>query len=130
MAFPPLILYIKTVTSLDFEKLILALAAELKRRELHEHVEQLRPYYRGFPARRRAAMREQKPPWTEEFVLEWLCILGVPPFDHVVPTLGRGVRACACTTAEVGLPMIACVFPGGRLRECKGCGARWLERES
>jgi hypothetical protein len=51
------------------------------------------------------------------------------PFENVLPTLDPGERACGCTTKDVGLPMIACVFPGGRLRECKGCAARWLEKE-
>ena len=117
------------MSSLDLDKLVLALAAEFQRRGMPAQLDLLRPYYRDFRARKLAALREKRPPWTEEMVLEWLCILKVPPFENVLPTLGAGERACGCNTKDVGLPMIACVFPGGRLRECKGCAVRWLERE-
>lgn len=117
------------MSSFDLDKLVLALAAELKRRDMRAHLDELRPYYRDLRARRLAAMREKQPPWTEEMVFEWLCILQVPPFENVLPLFARGVQPCSCLTRDVGLPHVACVFPGGRVRECKGCEVRWLERE-
>lgn len=116
--------------SLDLDKLVLALAEEFKRRDMRTHLELLRGYYRGFRARKLAALREKKPPWTEELVLSWLCNLQIPPFEYVLPSLARGVRACACDTKAAGLPQVACVFPGGSVRECALCGARWLERQA
>ena len=130
LAQTALSLYIHIVSTFDFAKLIVQLAAEFKRRDMRAHVALLRPYYRSFQERRRAALREPKPPWTEELVIEWLCILQIPPFENVLPTLATGARACGCDVKEVGLAMISCVYPGGRVRECKGCGARWLERTS
>lgn len=115
--------------SLDLHKLTLALAEQFKQRGMHKHVDELRVWYRGYRSRSIAAQREKKPPWTEAMVIEWLCILAVPPFENVLPVLARGVRACACTTKEAGLPAVACVFPPkGCVWECSRCGARWVER--
>lgn len=117
------------MSSLDLDKLVLNLADEFKVRGMRDHLDLLRGWYRDYRGRSRAAMRERKPPWTEQMVLEWLCILGVPPFESALPTLARGVRACACTQKEAGLPQVACVFPpDGCVWECAKCGARWVER--
>jgi len=116
--------------SLDLDKLVLALAEEFKRRGMNKHVDELRVYYRGYRARSLAAMREKKPPWTEALVLEWLCYLGIPPFENALSVLARGVRACACTTKEAGLPAVACTFSGGCVWECAKCGTRWLGKDA
>ena len=126
----PLTLYTRQVSggSLQLEPLLRQLAAEFARRGMDEHVAQLRAYYADHRARQRAARKQKHPSWTEDLVLEWLMILRVPPFDHILPVLERGVPCPACRKHE-GQPYVACVFRGGCVRECRGCGARWLEVE-
>ena len=115
--------------SLDLDKLAVALADEFKRRDMRKHLDLLRAWYRGFRQRKHAALWQKEPPWTEEMVIGWLCNFGIPPFEAVLPVLARGVRACACNVKEAGMPAVACVFPpNGCVRECNGCGARWLEK--
>lgn len=115
--------------SLDLDPLVLALAEEFRQRGMTGHLDLLRTWYRGFRARKRAAAREKHQPWTEEMVLEWLAIFRVSPFDGVYPALARGVPCpeCKVSTTAQNQPYVACVFPGGAVRECRGCGARWLE---
>lgn len=116
------------MSSFQLEPLLRQLAAEFERRGMREHVELLRGYYVDHRARQRAARAQKRPPWTEDLVLEWLMILRIPPFEHILPVLERGVPCPGCQKHE-GLPYVACVFPGGCVRECRGCGGRWLEGE-
>lgn len=116
--------------TLDFDKLVLALAEQFKQRDMRAHLDLLRGYYRGFRARKLASLRAKEPPWTEEMVITWLCTFQVPPFEAVLSVLARGVRACACDPKATGLPAVACVFRGGCVWECRGCGTRWLERHA
>lgn len=99
---------------------------------MHKHVELLRAWYRDYRARARAALRNTKqPPWTEAMVLQWLCLLGIPPFEHVLPVLERGERACACGALEdARSPFVSGVFPpDGCVLQCPNCGVQWLERK-
>jgi hypothetical protein len=114
--------------SFQLEPLLRQLAAEFARRDMKQHLELLRAFYRDHRARQRAAHAQPRPPWTENMILEWLLILQIPPFEHVLPTLTRGAPCPSCRKNE-GLPYVACVFPGGRVRECRGCGGRWLGAE-
>ncbi len=113
--------------SLDLDKLIVRLAEEFKARDMRKHLDALRVYYRDFRRRKHAAMAQREPPWTEELVISWLSYLRVVPFENVLPVLARGVKACACD--DKGPAMVACTFPRGCVRECEGCGMRWLERQ-
>jgi hypothetical protein len=110
------------VSSFQLEPLLRALAAEFARRDMKQHVELLRRFYADHRA------RQPKPPWTEDMVIGWLVMLQIPPFENAMTVLGRGAPCPQCRKNE-GQPHVTCVFPGGRVRECKGCGAQWLEVE-
>lgn len=111
----------------QLEPLLRALAREFeRRRDMRTHLASLRAFYADHRARQRAAQREKQPPWTENNVIEWLMTFRIPPFEYAMPVLGRGAACPGCEKHE-GQPHVVGVRPGGRTRECKGCGTRWLE---
>ena len=123
------VLYVRAVSDFSLEPLVLALAAEFKRRDMRAQLASLRGFFRVYKARKRTLAREARPAWDEDMVITWLCIFRVPPFESAYPVLARGVPCPSCR-AEMGdgrRATVRCVFPGGTLRACWSCDARWLE---
>lgn len=117
------------MSDFSFQPLVLQLADEFKRRDMRDHVALLRAFYRDYLRRKRALSGQARPAWDEESVVEWLMIFRVPPFEDVLPVLGRGVPCpqCRVQTNRREKTTIRCVFPDGILHQCFGCEARWLE---
>jgi hypothetical protein len=91
---------------------------------MERHVWLLRRYYADH------LRREREPNlWTERLVVEWLCLLRVPPFDRVYQVLPREAPWPICSSTEKrGAPSlwVESAFPGGAKLRCR-CGASWLQ---
>jgi hypothetical protein len=77
-----------------YEELLIQLAAEFKRRGLDAQVKKLRTYYVNLKHRKKLSMESPigESVWTEDAVIEMMCMLQLAPFDHVFERRSR----CSC----------------------------------
>jgi hypothetical protein len=103
------------------------LGAEFKRRDMTSHLESLRRFY----SEHRRAERGRRPEeWSQDLVIEWLCIFHIPPFESIYPVRARASSLCIrCGHNTDRDPSVRAVYPGGTLYYCK-CGARWIVEEA
>jgi hypothetical protein len=81
----------------DFDTLIAQLGREFHRRGMASHVQSLRGLWLARRARPRPGPRE----WTEDFALEWLALLRVPPLDQVFQVLPASSACPRCGGGKV-----------------------------
>jgi hypothetical protein len=106
-----------------FRSLVIQLAREFKRRGMERHVWALRRYYADHLRRQREGSA-----WTETLLVEWLCLMRIPPFHRVYEVLPRGASCPVCSRHdERGSPSmwVETAFPGGAKVHCR-CGMSWL----
>lgn len=123
------ILYTQPVSGdFDLEPLLRQLAAEFTRRDMRGHVELLRGFYRRYARAKHASVLAAKPVWEVDLVLEWMCMLRIPPFEHAYAVL-PGVTKCP-TCVGIASPTSGvfthCAVPGLLVLQCLQCGGRWL----
>jgi hypothetical protein len=92
------------------------LLAAFQRRGMRDHVRALRS---------RA--------WTDDFVLEWLRYLKIPPHQDDYPILPRGALCPRCSSRSpdrtaTGTVLVV-AFPGRWAERCLGCRAVWMHEE-
>jgi hypothetical protein len=96
-----------------------ALAKELARLGMTEHLPHLRTYY--------AAVRDGREPgkgeWNDAHVVSLAQCLRVPPHEHDLPVQTRN-STCGCPYPA---PFTVATFPGGCRSKCGNCKAEWLE---
>jgi len=74
-----------------------ALAEAFKQRDMQDHLKLRRAFYRGHHAREREALLARKTPvWTEDTVIDWLCLLRIPPFEHHYPAIDSAAPCPSC----------------------------------
>jgi hypothetical protein len=114
--------------SFSLDPLIIRLAEFFKQHDKRSHVQQLRRYWQSRLARKRI----EPPLWTEDFVIEWLATIRIPPFDRIYPVRERNA---ACPKCGAGLSgpngagsgaKVMGIFPGGHKAQCSTCGQEWL----
>ncbi|MHB8877822.1 MAG: hypothetical protein ACYC8T_29365 [Myxococcaceae bacterium] len=110
---------------------VTALGREFVRRGMRQHVQRLRLYYLAVKKGLASPSNELDVKWNEPFVIEWLKILQVAPFDGAYPVRPRGSRCVRCpeTRNEQASLFTDTNFPGGSKMRCQACGAVWLERD-
>jgi hypothetical protein len=108
----------------DFLLLAKVLAAEFQRRNMSFHLESLRLFCIDPMATRRP-----EEAWTEEMMVEWLALFGVPPFAKKYSSRPAGSTCERCRSDSVRANVLT-LFPGGSKRECIRCGALWVERST
>jgi hypothetical protein len=109
----------------DFNDLIIQLGREFHRRGMKGHLQSLRRLWLARRARPRPGAQE----WTEDFALEWLVLLRIPPLDRVLAVLPASSACPRCgggKVAGVSHAHVKRTWPGGWLIECADCGAAWL----
>jgi hypothetical protein len=109
-------------------KFVVALGREFRRRGMQEHAKKLRLYYLAVKSGLTVGVHEADLHWSEEFTIEWMKTLRLPPFENDFPLHPQGWR-CRCPTAA-SAPAPASVeltFPGGARKRCPACRAVWLE---
>jgi hypothetical protein len=67
---------------------------------------------------------------TMESVIEWLCVLRIPPFANVYKVLGPAASCPECGEDARFVAYTRSVFPGGSVSACKKCGATWLQESN
>jgi hypothetical protein len=119
----------------DFD--LLAASAELGqefvRRGMVGHAADLRKFYAELRARRERRRESGDRSWDEDMVVGWLCLLRIPPFDHVYPLRPRGEPCVACGEKggrEAPGVFVRVAAAGVRLVQCQSCGEQWLHEEA
>lgn len=109
-------------------KLVIALGREFRRRGMHEHAKKLRLYYLAVKSGLTVGAHEADLHWSEEFTIEWMKTLRLPPFENDFPVHPQGWK-CQCPTgASTAAPAtVELTFPGGARKRCPACVAVWLE---
>jgi hypothetical protein len=119
-------LYMRSVSGFSLEPLLLELARRFAAAGMTKHLAALRRHYMARRKRLRAAALGSSE-WTEDFVLEWLCLLQIPPFDRFYAELPDGHCPCGARMRDGAGAHVQSVFPGGYLMRCL-CGQTWLVR--
>lgn len=117
------------MSDFDLEPKLRELAEQFKARDMRAHVGLLRDFYRRYARAKRASLLAGKQPrWEIDLVLEWLCVLGIAPFDHVYPVRAHGSRCAHCTEQRDPLSgtFVRTSIQGRALSECTRCGGRWI----
>jgi hypothetical protein len=106
-----------------------SLGREFKRRGMGQHVQRLRVYYIAVQKGLTSPSHELDIKWSEPFVVEWLKILRVPPFERAYSVRPRGSRCgrCSETRNEQTSVFTELNFPGGSKMRCQACEAAWVE---
>jgi hypothetical protein len=104
---------------------IVQLGNEFRRRGMEAQLERLRRFYKGLTAAQRSPSASDE--MTMESVIEWLCILRIPPFADVYKALPPGTDCPSCGGEAKFVAYTRSVFPGGSVSACKSCGASWLQ---
>jgi hypothetical protein len=116
-----------------FERLLVALGQEFRKRRMTGHVAALRDYYRR---RNRRAWNEnlsEHRTWDEDVVLQWAAMLQITPLEGVYPVLDRCAPCPRCTKPQeqaAGDVQYRATFPGGSLKQCQACESAWLVLDS
>jgi hypothetical protein len=118
----------------DFDLMasVVAFGLEFKRRKMETEAKELRRYYVELRERRKARLFKRSKVWTENQVIDWLCLLRMPPFENVYTPVPHGTPCpkCGVTPSASAPTTIVCLnFPGGWMEQCRTCGARWLHEE-
>jgi hypothetical protein len=112
----------------DLEPKLRELAAAFKQRDMRAHLDLLRDFYVRYARAKRAALLAKQPRWEIDFVVEWLAVLGIAPFDHVYP-VRPGATSCEhCVEQHDPLSGVftRTSIEGRALFACTRCGARWI----
>jgi hypothetical protein len=94
---------------------------------MEQHLRDLRVYYLAI--RHRLTSNKLQVNWSEAFVIEWMKILRVHPFEDSYPLLARGAPCPRCPTADAAAVCTDRLCPGGARMRCQTCGCEWLEQE-
>jgi hypothetical protein len=111
----------------NFESALIALGKEFGRRGMMGHLALLRRFWRNRSA---AAQPLRRDDWSWETVIEWLCMLRIPPLDRVYPLHQRASSICpnceVISDRDTPAARIVRTWPGGSMMECRRCAACWL----
>ena len=114
---------------MDFDVAVVELGREFERRRMADHLRALRAYW----ARRLAERKSVRPGELDVgLVVEWLCLLRIPPLDNVYAVLPRNAPCPKCADRQGrGAPStyVRVSYPGGWFEECRRCGTCWLHSE-
>ena len=83
-----------------------ALGREFVRRGMRDHAQRLRVYYLAVKKGLASPSGEVDVKWNEPFVLEWLKMLQVAPFERAYELRGRGSRCTACPKSSNEAPSL------------------------
>ncbi|MFM2415437.1 MAG: hypothetical protein RL385_160 [Pseudomonadota bacterium] len=119
---------------IDLERLMTDVATELKERGFKDEIEKLRRLYRT--RRGKGGALPEGEASDELGVIEWACLLCIPPFDRVFIEQPRSYScACLSTAAErrknlwtMHVPSGSCA-PAATFYRCRTCGAHWLTQD-
>ena len=109
----------------DLDAAIVQLGQEFRRRGMTSHLQDLRSLWR----RRNPAQGRRARGFDEGLVVEWLCLLRMPPFENVYPVQARGDPCPKCGAKEeraAPSSFVLASFTGGSLHECRQCKSCWL----
>ncbi|HEX6244338.1 MAG TPA: hypothetical protein VFZ61_25650 [Polyangiales bacterium] len=114
---------------IDGEKLVFAVAADLKGRRMEEEVQFLRRLY--------GARRRHPQAWRSDDLrlIELACMVGIAPFDGVFIAQPRHYR-CACWGKDRDRGRTQCksfgpssIAPALTVHWCRACSAHWVVSE-
>jgi hypothetical protein len=124
------ILYVRSVMPrrLDLSAAVTELGKEFVRRGMTEHRAQLRGFWRQWKGGDQPGRK--KGDWSWELVVEWLCLLRIPPFEKIFPLHPRASSICpgceVISERESPTAITVSTWAGGCLTECRRCGVCWL----
>jgi len=107
---------------------VILLGKAFSARGMDQHLRDLRVYYLAL--RHGLTSNKLQLNWSEAFVIEWMKMLRVPPFENSYPVLARGEPCPRCPSTAGSSVSTDCVFPGGARMRCQNCGCEWLEHEA
>jgi hypothetical protein len=104
--------------------LIAQLGGEFSRRNMADHLRQLRLYYLAVKHRLDVRGRVQVD-WSADMVVEWMRSLRLKPYEDAYP-VQRESGCRYCENRAPGRVITLLVFPGGSKAQCRTCGRVWL----
>src|SRR5438477_4379616 len=104
---------------------VIQLGAEFRRRRMGLQLQHLRRFYRKLMAAQQRSTTNDE--MTMETVIEWLCVLRIPPLGDVYKVLSPGADCPSCGGESKFVVYTRSVFPGGSVSACKTCHATWLQ---
>lgn len=105
------------------------LGREFVHREMDAHARKLRLYYLALRHGLTQGAFDVDVHWSEQMVLDWLKVLGVPPFESAYPRRPRrsACSRCKAVPSQQSVIHTEMVFPGGSKVRCFTCGEVWIE---
>lgn len=104
------------------------LGREFVRLGMDAHAKRLRLYYLALKHGLTTRGNDVDFRWSEEFVVEWMKTLKLPPYSSEYPTRPRSSPCAKCKdrSSQPAITTVS-VLPYGAKMRCGTCGAVWLE---